>query len=140
MTTLDSAAADALVERCQRDIDDGHIPSCQIALALDGEVVFEQTMGDAAPGSRYTIFSATKPVIASAVWILMGEGRLDVERPVAELVPEFGSNDKDAITIEQVMLHTSGFPRAPFRVLDWNDRDTRLARFSQWRCNWEPGS
>jgi CubicO group peptidase (beta-lactamase class C family) len=140
MTSLDSAAVDALVERCQRDIDEGHIPSCQIALAVDGEVVFDRTLGEAEPGSRYTIFSSTKPVIASAVWILMGDGELDVERPVAELIPEFGANGKDVITIEQVMLHTSGFPRAPFRVLDWNDRETRLARFAQWRCNWEPGT
>ena len=38
------------------------------------------------------------------------------------------------------MLHTSGFPRAPFNALDWDDRERRLARFSEWRCNWEPGT
>ena len=38
------------------------------------------------------------------------------------------------------MLHTSGFPRAPFAPLDWDDRERRLARFSKWRCNWEPGT
>jgi CubicO group peptidase (beta-lactamase class C family) len=142
MTTaqLDTAALDALVDRCQRDIDEGHVPSCQIALALDGEVVFETALGDATVNSRYTIFSSTKPVIASAIWILMGEGELDVDRRVADLIPEFGANGKDVITVEQVLLHTSGFPRAPFRVLDWNDRERRLARFAQWRCNWEPGT
>ena len=98
------------------------------------------TLGDAAPESRYVIFSATKPVVASAMWILMGEGAVDVTRRVAELVPEFGANGKDEITIEQVMLHTSGFPRAPFAALDWDDRDRRLARFTRWRCNWEPGT
>jgi CubicO group peptidase (beta-lactamase class C family) len=142
MTTaqLDAAALDVLLERCQRDIDEGHIPSCQIALALDGEVIFEQALGDATVDSRYTIFSSTKPVIASAIWILMGEGALDVDRRVAELIPEFGANGKDIITVDQVLLHTSGFPRAPFRVLDWDDRELRLARFAQWRCNWEPGT
>ena len=44
----------------------------------------------------------------------MGEGAIDVTRRVADVVPEFGANGKDEITIEQVMLHTSGFPRAPF--------------------------
>ena len=29
---------------------------------------------------------------------------------------------------------------APFRPTDWNDRATRLGRFSKWRLNWEPGS
>src|SRR5262249_36343204 len=36
--------------------------------------------------------------------------------------------------------HTSGFPHAPFSGLEWDDREQRLARFSSWRCNWEPGT
>jgi CubicO group peptidase (beta-lactamase class C family) len=72
------------------------------------------------------------------VWILIGEGSLDVTRPVADYIPEFATNDKGAITVEQVMLHTSGFPRAPFAALDWDDRERRLARFARWRRNWEP--
>jgi CubicO group peptidase (beta-lactamase class C family) len=86
------------------------------------------------------IFSSTKPVVAAAIWILMGEGAIDVSRRVSEIIPEFATNGKDAITIEQVMLHTSGFPAAPFDALDWDDRDRRLARFASWRCNWEPGT
>ncbi len=46
-------------------------------------------------------------------WLLIGEGRLDIERRVVDYVPEFGTNGKDVVTVEQVMLHTSGFPRAP---------------------------
>ena len=129
-----------LVARAQREIDEGHIPSCQIAFARDGELVVWITLGDARPESRYVIFSSTKPVVASAIWMLMGEGAIDVSSRVADLVPEFGTNDKDVITIEQVMLHTSGFPRAPFAAADWDDRERRLARFAKWRCNWEPGT
>jgi CubicO group peptidase (beta-lactamase class C family) len=99
-----------------------------------------RAFGDAPVESRYVIFSATKAVVAGAVWILIGEGSLDVTRPVADYVPEFATNDKGAITVEQVMLHTSGFPRAPFAALDWDDRERRLARFARWRCNWEPGT
>ena len=99
-----------------------------------------RTFGAAAPESRYVIFSATKPVVAGAVWILIGEGLLDVSRRVADLVPEFGTNGKDVITVEQVLLHTSGFPHAPFNALEWDDRERRLARFAKWRCNWEPGT
>ncbi len=73
-----------------------------------------RAFGDAPVESRYVMFSATKAVVAGAVWILIGEGALDVSRPVASLIPEFAPNGKDAITVEQVMLHTSGFPRAPF--------------------------
>ena len=137
---IDVAALDALFARVQRDVDAGRLPSCQLAVARDGRVGVWRAFGDAAPESRYVIFSATKAVVAGAVWILIGEGLLDVTRPVAALVPEFGTNAKEAITVEQVMLHTSGFPHAPFDPLDWDDRERRLARFSSWRCNWEPGS
>jgi CubicO group peptidase (beta-lactamase class C family) len=137
---IDERALDDLVARAQREIDEGHIPSCQLAFAREGKVVVSITLGAAQPESRYVIFSSTKPIVASALWILMGEGALDVTRRVAEVVPEFGTNGKDVITIEQVMLHTSGFPRAPFRALDWDDRERRLERFAAWRCNWEPGT
>jgi CubicO group peptidase (beta-lactamase class C family) len=136
---IDPAALDALLERVQNDVDAGLLPSCQLALARDGKVAVTRSFG-APLESRYVMFSATKAVVAGAAWILMGEGLLDVTVPVAAIVPEFAPNGKDAITVSQVMLHTSGFPRAPFGVLDWDDRERRLARFSKWRTNWEPGT
>src|SRR5262245_15424890 len=137
---IDPVALDALFERVQKDIDDGRVTSAQVALARDGKLAVWRTLGAAQPESRYVIFSSTKPVVASAVWLLIGDGDLDVSSRVAELIPEFASNGKDVITVEQVLLHTSGFPHAPFNPLDWDDRDKRLARFAAWRCNWQPGS
>jgi CubicO group peptidase (beta-lactamase class C family) len=136
---LDEDAYAALVARARADVDSGLLPSCQLALARNGRVL-STTLGAAAPDSRYVIFSATKPVVASAVWTLIDDGAIDVTRRVAEYIPEFGTNGKDVITVEQVMLHTSGFPHAPFVALEWDDRDARLARFAKWRCNWEPGT
>ena len=46
--------------------------------------VFE-TFGAANNDSRFFVFSATKPIVASAAWLLMGEGLLDVTLPVARL-------------------------------------------------------
>ena len=137
---IDATALDELFARAQKDIDEQRIPSCQIALARDGRVAVSRTLGAAQPESRYVIFSATKPVVAGGIWILMGEGLLDVSRRVAEFIPEFGTNGKDVITVEQVLLHTSGFPAAPFVPVEWDDRERRLERFAQWRCNWEPGT
>jgi len=137
---IDESALADLIARGQREIDEGHIPSFQLAFARDGKLAVWLTVGAAEPGSRYVIFSSTKPVVASAVWILIGEGAIDVSRRVAELVPEFDSFGKDVITIEEVLLHTSGFPRAPFAALDWDDREKRLERFRTWRTNWEPGT
>jgi CubicO group peptidase (beta-lactamase class C family) len=137
---VDPGALEALFARVQQDVDAGRVPSCQLALARDGQVAVWRAFGDAPVESRYVMFSATKAVVAGAVWILIGEGALDVSRTVASYIPEFAPNGKDAITVEQVMLHTSGFPRAPFGSLEWDDRERRLARFSKWRTNWEPGT
>jgi CubicO group peptidase (beta-lactamase class C family) len=74
------------------------------------------------------------------VWLLMSDGSLDVHAKVADLVPEFGTHGKDVVTIEQLLLHTSGFPRAPLNMAKVTSREARLETFSKWRLNWEPGS
>jgi CubicO group peptidase (beta-lactamase class C family) len=144
---IDDATVNKLLERARREVDEGLLPSVQVALALDGEIVAEEAFGDTTLDTRYCIFSATKPFVASVIWTLMADGSVDVSRPVVDYVPEFagepGSPDHDAkaaITVEQVMLHTSGFPHAPLGPPAWSDRAARVARMAGWRLNWEPGT
>jgi CubicO group peptidase (beta-lactamase class C family) len=137
---IDAARLDELRSRVRREIDAGLLPSCQFALARDGRLAAFEAFGDAGSETRYVIFSATKAFVASAAWLLIGEGSLDIERRVASYIPEFATNGKDVVTVEQVMLHTSGFPRAPLGPPAWADRDRRLEAFGRWRLNWEPGT
>lgn len=138
--TIDRAAVQRLMDRARREVDDGLLPSAQVALALDDELVAFETFGDASNDSRYVVFSATKAFVAGAMWALIGDGLIDVGKPVADLIPEFATNGKEAITIEQVMLHTSGFPYAPLGLVAGATSDGRSAAFAKWRLNWEPGS
>ena len=71
---IDKSKVDALLARARREVDDGLLPSCQVALALDGELVAFETFGDATPDTRYAVFSATKALVAAAVWALIGDG------------------------------------------------------------------
>jgi CubicO group peptidase (beta-lactamase class C family) len=137
---LDLDAVDALVERARREIEQGLLPSCQLALARDGEVVVDVTLGDAPADSRYVIFSCTKAIVGAAVWRLLSEGAIAVDTEVAAVVPAFGANGKDAVTIQHLLTHTSGFPRAPLGAPAWADRERRLAAFAKWRCTFEPGT
>ncbi|HEX7035153.1 MAG TPA: serine hydrolase domain-containing protein [Pseudomonadales bacterium] len=130
----------ALVERARREVDEGRLPAVQVAVARDRRLVFCETFGDAGVDSLFCVFSATKAFTSSAAWILMQEGKLDESERVADIIPEFGSNGKDVVTVGQLFTHTCGFPQAPFRPLEWLDRERRLARFAQWRLTWEPGS
>src|SRR3954453_19391105 len=101
MAKIEPERLQALLDRARREIVAGLLPSCQLAVALDGEVVVNEAFGDATTDTRYVMFSATKAVTAGAVWLLLGEGALKEQQRVAELIPEFGTNGKDVITIEQ---------------------------------------
>lgn len=131
---------DDLDARIQRDVDGGLLPSAQYALAHGGEVVAARSFGSAGDDTRFCLFSATKPLVASTVWRLIGTGELDPARPVTTWFPAFGANGKDVVTLEQVMLHTSGFPTAPMGPGQWGDRASRQDRMSSWRLNWQPGT
>lgn len=129
-----------LLERAQKEVNEGLLPAAQIALAKDGELVFQASYGSAKDDSLTCIFSATKAITSAAAWLLMQEGKLSESEIVADIIPEFAANEKDQITVEQLFTHTAGFPSAPFAPLDWDDKEARLSRFARWRLNWEPGS
>jgi len=137
---IDQSKIQALLDRARREVDEGLLPSSQIAVGYQGEIVAEEAFGDATVDTRYCIFSATKPFVASTVWTLMAEDAVDPNEKVTTYFPEFGEEGKAEITVEQVMLHTSGFPHAPMGPPAWNDRESRRERMRTWRLNWEPGT
>lgn len=148
---IDSEKLEALYARAKRDVDDGTLKSAQVAVARHGRLAGVRTFGTvqhngvetevpATNDTLYAIFSSTKAIVGAATWTVCEDGLLNIDERVADIVPEFGSNGKDQITVEQVMLHIGGFPLAPFNPLDWDNRERRLDRFAQWRLNWEPGT
>lgn len=137
---IDPERLEAVLQRARREVDEGLLPSCQIAIARHGRLAAFASFGDADANSLFNVFSATKAITSAAGWLLIQDGLLNVEERVADIVPEFAANGKEAVTVEQLFTHTAGFPTAPFRPTEWFDRDRRLARFASWRLNWEPGS
>jgi len=137
---LDEQKVQALLDRVQREVDDGLLPAVQIALARNGSLALYESFGEATDESLFCIFSATKAITASAVWLLLAEDRLALNERVADIIPPFATNGKESVTVEQLLTHTAGFPAAPFKSLDWLDPGRRWERFSQWRLSWEPGS
>jgi CubicO group peptidase (beta-lactamase class C family) len=137
---IDPNALNALLTRARREVDEGLLPSCQVAVARDGELVALESIGDATDANRYVIFSCSKALIAGAVWLLLADGSLTLDQRVAEVIPGFGENGKDAVTVEQLLVHQSGFPTAPLNLALAVTRDERLERYRSWRLNWEPGT
>lgn len=129
----------ALVGRARRDVDDGLLPSVQLAVGYGGDLVLDETFGAPAE-SRYVTFSVTKAFVGGLAWQLIGEGLLSDRTRVADVIPEFASNGKQDVTVEHLLTHTAGFPRAPMRPEEGADRAARVERMATWRMDWPAGT
>ena len=101
------------MRRARREVDEGLLPAAQLALAFQGEIVAAETFGDASARTRFTMFSCVKPTVSLTVLTLAGEHKISLDEPVASVLPSFGGNGKESITLSQVLLHAGGFPYAP---------------------------
>ncbi len=130
-------------------VSSGSLPSIQVALAREGEIVARGAFGRARFGNAehevdhdtlYNAYSTTKPLIASAIWAMIEDGAVSEDDAVGRWVPQFATGPKSNVTIRHLLTHTAGFPDAAFDVLDWPSPSKRRARFASWELEWEPGS
>ena len=75
-------------------------------------------------GTSAVIFSCSKGVLAICAYLLVQEGRLDLDAPVVTYWPEFGAQAKTAITSRQILAHRAGLPAL--------DRDLTLDQALAW--------
>ena len=107
---IDGGKLEQLFKRVERDVAEGLLPSAQVAIARHGRLAGFRTFGRAVQGGQeqtatnetlYMIYSATKGIVGAAVWTLFEDGLLRLDEKVSEIIPEFGTNDKERITVEQ---------------------------------------
>ena len=110
------------VERAiDKAIEDAQTPGAVVLARMpkDGELLeFEIARGFAVvqperiPMRRDTIFdlaSLTKPMATTtAIALLVDEGRLELDAPVAKTLPAFAERDKEAVTLRQLLSHSAG--------------------------------
>jgi len=102
-------------------IDGAEIPGAVVLARMprEGEVLEHASVRGLAvvrperiPMTRETIFdlaSLTKPIVTTtAVMQLVAEGALDLDAPVAKVLPVFAERDKEAVTIRHLLTHSSG--------------------------------
>jgi CubicO group peptidase (beta-lactamase class C family) len=137
---VDPERLDLFLRRVRLEVEQGPLPSAQVAVARNGRLVAFETFGDATDDKRYILQSVGRTVVAATVWKLLGEEVLSLDERVGDIVPEFATNGKEVVTVEQVLTHTAGFPFAPLGYPKMLDRGRRLEAFGKWRLDWEPGS
>jgi D-alanyl-D-alanine carboxypeptidase len=92
-------------------VDTG-VPSAEIAIVRDGQLVLDKAYGKANEGLParadlpYQIASNSKQFTAMAILLLQDDGKLRLDDPVSKYVP--GITEGDRITIRQLLSHTSG--------------------------------
>jgi CubicO group peptidase (beta-lactamase class C family) len=79
-----------LRELLERAVRDGSVPGAS-ALVAHGDTVEIGTAGEVERDSIVRIASITKPITAAGVMLLVDEGRLALDEPIATWLPELGS-------------------------------------------------
>ena len=101
------------LERLLREaIDRGDMPGCTYLVMQRGRVVAQGALGDTPAGmdTLYDLASLTKPIMALGMMKLFEEGRYRLDDPASLYVPGMRRPDKEAITIRQLLTHSSGIP------------------------------
>lgn len=146
--TLSSGGLRALEAVAREHLARGYHTASQLAVYRDGALALDLRLGERAPGramdrdARMLWFSATKPLTAVCVLILAERGLLDLDRPIAEVWPEFAQGGKAACTPRHVLTHQGGFPVFP-PSFDWariGDWDAVASATAALAALWPPGT
>jgi CubicO group peptidase (beta-lactamase class C family) len=117
--------------------DELKVPGVAVGLLQDGEEHYAfhgvTSVDNPLSVDERTLFlcgSTTKTFTATALMLLVDEGRLDLEDPVRAHLPDFRVEDEDAartVTVLQLLNHTAGWDGDFFR--NTGDGDDALARY-----------
>jgi CubicO group peptidase (beta-lactamase class C family) len=120
----------ALVDALQGEVDRQRLPGAVVLIAQGGKTVLSQALGLQQPANGtlmatnalFRIYSMTKPVTSVAAMMLVEQGKLLLNDPVAKWLPEF-ANAQVALdtptgqvlqpatrhaTVQDLMRHTAG--------------------------------
>lgn len=129
--------------------EDSQERGAALCVQVGGETVLDLWAGTADKDGQQAwhsdtllnLFSCTKTYAAVTALQLVGEGKLDLDAPVARLWPEFAAAGKERITLRHLLSHRAGLPaiREPLpaeALYDWDAMTTALAAEQPW---WTPG-
>ncbi len=150
VTQADNAKVDQYL---QDEMTKQAIPAVSLAVLREGRVVYAKAYGysvatsqPAKPEDRFEIGSITKSFTASAVMLLVEEGKLSLDDKIEKHLGPLPAS-WSAITLRHLLSHTSGLPRDPdpafFTALKNNQsfsEDEMLARFKTYAPLTAPGS
>ena len=93
------------------------------------------------PDVRYDLASLTKPLVTGTLLVLARRDGLDLDAPLADLLPELDGAPLGAVTLMQCSTHCGGFPAwAPLYAHHGASRDGYLRALGELEPSARPGS
>ncbi|HEU0010577.1 MAG TPA: exo-beta-N-acetylmuramidase NamZ domain-containing protein [Verrucomicrobiae bacterium] len=130
-------------------IAENHLPGAVLWIERNGRV-HSKAYGRRAltpqvePMTEDTIFDAASltKVLAGmpAVMLLVERGQIDLEAPARRYLPEFKGDGKEAITIRQLLTHTSGLRPGIARNPPWKGADAAIRLACAEKLQSPPGA
>ena len=126
---LSPAGLAKLTAIMQREVDAKRLPGVSMLIARRGKIGYRRDLGALRPGGSampgnaiFRVYSMTKPIVSTALMMLVEDGRLFIADPVAKYISDFADPkvgvEKDGklelvaarrpITIQDLLRHTSG--------------------------------
>ena len=147
-----------LPERIQDLIDglvaDGSEDGIAVAVYRRGELVVDAVAGvgvpitadqqvrrPVTPDTLFWSASTGKAVTSTLLHVLVEQGVLSYDEPIASWWPEFGAHGKDQATLRHLLTHSAGVPAVPAdttidQLADWQHMCAVIADTEPW---WVPG-
>lgn len=132
------------------DIAKHRLPGAVVLVGRKGRIIWQKTYGSRAvepsqePMTADTIFdlaSLTKVVAtATSIMILVERGKVRLNDPVSVYIPELKGEGRENITIEQLLIHRSGYP-PDFDLRErWTGYDEAIKRLIKEPLRNPPGT
>lgn len=88
------------------------LPGASYAVVKDGEIVTAGGAGDVSARTPMVIASVSKSFTAFALLQLVDSGKVELDAPVTDYLPDFSIRgaDPSEITVRMLLSHTSGIP------------------------------
>ncbi|MDR0416237.1 MAG: beta-lactamase family protein [Propionibacteriaceae bacterium] len=115
--------------------------AAQLCVIHEGRLAVDCAVGVVAD-SVTGVYSSSKGVAAMVVALLVQEGRLDLDAPVARYWPEFAAAGKADILVRHLLSHQAGLPGVVggFTSDEFSHSELAAARLAAAQPFWRPGA
>ena len=141
MTSVVAPGFEPVAEAFEENFRSRGEAGAQLCVYVNGAPVVDSVQGYPDDALQF-VFSTTKGVTALLVNMLVQDGRLDLDAPIADVWPEFGQNGQEKITLRMVLGHRAGIPvlDGDWTLSDMLDVERTDAALEQQKPMWKPNS